>query len=75
MFNFKLYAVIISNVGGINVIDFITSYMYIYFIYIIHEYKYMHSIRVTFRAQVQMGNQSTTMSLLKWGYTWRRRRK
>ena len=75
MFNFKLYAVIISNVGGINVIDFITSYMYIYFIYIIHEYKYMHSIRVTFRAQVQSGNQSTPMSLLKWGYTWWRRRK
>ena len=50
MFDFKLYAVIISNVGGINVIDFITSYMYIYFIYIVHDYKYMHSIRVTFRA-------------------------
>ena len=41
MLDFKLYAVIISNVGGINVIDFITSYMYIYFIYIIHEYKYV----------------------------------
>ena len=41
MFNFKLYVVIISNVGGIYVIGFITSHMYIYFIYIIHEYKYV----------------------------------
>ena len=41
MFDFKLYAVVISNVDGINVIGFITSYMYACYIYIIHEYKYV----------------------------------
>ena len=59
MFNFKLYVVIISNVGGIYVIGFISVHMYIYFTYIVHDYMYMHSIRVTFRAQVQSKKRRT----------------
>ena len=45
MFNFEFHAFVfgnVGNVGNVYIIGFISAYMYIYFIYIINDYMYMH---------------------------------
>ena len=46
MFNFEFHAFVFGNVygnvGNVYIIGFISAYMYIYFIYIINDYMYMH---------------------------------
>ena len=42
MINFEFHAFVFGNVGNVYIIGFISAYMYIYFIYIINDYMYMH---------------------------------